>query len=114
MIRIFGIPNCDSCRKAIKWLENHDADYEFINIREGGLTNALLRRWQNHLGWEPLINRRSATWRQIPEKHRDDLDAGTARQLILRHPTVMKRPLLDDGSAILLGFDERAYAKIRL
>jgi arsenate reductase len=114
VIKLYGIRNCDSCRKAIKWLKAHDVEHEFVNIREDKMDENTLIRWQESLGWEALLNKRSITWRKIPAFDRGNLDSATARQLILQHPTVMKRPVLDTGKRLVLGFDASAYADLDL
>lgn len=109
MIRIFGIRSCDNCRKAIKWLEQHQIDHEFIDLRADGFGADDVVRWQASAGWENLLNKRSLTWRKIPRVDREDLDAARAAQLIQEHPTVMRRPLLETDGRVLLGFDATEY-----
>ncbi|MDJ0927140.1 MAG: Spx/MgsR family RNA polymerase-binding regulatory protein [Gammaproteobacteria bacterium] len=111
MIRLFGIRSCDSCRKAVKWLEQNDIDYQFVDLRRDGFSGADVDRWQESAGWENLLNKRSLTWRKIPRVDRDGLDAGRAAQLIQDHPTVMRRPLLECENRVLLGFDETEYLR---
>ncbi len=113
MVTIHGIRNCDSCRAARAWLRRHGIDHEYVDIRVDGLSASQLERWQAAVGWEPLLNRRSITWRKIPAFDRDNLDADTARALILEHPTVMRRPVLDTGTGqVLLGFDADRYQEL--
>ena len=112
MISLYGIRNCDSCRKARKWLEAHDIEFRFEDIREAGLDEQRLKKWQQRVGWEKLLNKKSVTWRKIPPFDRDDLDADRARALLLEYPTVMKRPVLDAGTLVLVGFDAAEYASI--
>jgi len=114
LIRLYGIRNCDACRNAIKWLKHRGIKHEFVDIRDAGMDEKNLMRWQKKLGWEALLNKRSLTWRKIPDDERIDLDSATARQLILRYPTVMKRPVLDSGIGLALGFDETAYKNLNL
>jgi len=85
-----------------------------VDIRDDGIEEKNLMRWQESLGWEALLNKRSLTWRKIADIDRSDLDSTKARRLILRHPTVMKRPVLDTGTTLALGFDESAYKKLDL
>lgn len=114
MVNLYGIQSCDSCRKARRWLEDRGIEFRFIDIREETLDKALLDRWQQQLGWEPLLNKKSITWRKIPPFDRDDLNAQNAQALILNYPTVMKRPILDDGSQVALGFDSKEYEALDL
>ena len=111
-IKLYGIRNCDSCRKASAWLEQRELEFVFHDIRQDGLSEKSLRNWQAKLGWEALLNRRSLTWRKIPSFDRDNLDAESALQLIMAYPTVMKRPVLEVTAAkLLIGFDEESYAE---
>ncbi len=114
MISLYGIRSCDACRKALNWLRENDVEHEYIDIREDGLNSELLNRWQKSVSWEKLLNRRSVTWRKIPECDRLDLSKDKARDLILGYPTAMKRPLLDIGTRIVLGFDESVYEDLGL
>lgn len=112
MVRIYGIRNCDNCRRSLAWLTDHGIEHEFIDIRSDGIGRDELRRWQKKVGWEELLNKRSVTWRKIPAVDREGLDAAAAGQLIEEHPTVMRRPLLEAGKDVLLGFDPDAYARL--
>jgi arsenate reductase len=113
-VKLYGIRSCDNCRAARTWLDEHGIDHDYVDIRADGLEDADLRRWEKAAGWEELLNRRSITWRKIPAVDREDLDARAARRLILAYPTVLKRPVLDLGDDVLLGFDEDAYRDVLL
>jgi arsenate reductase len=112
-LHLYGIRSCDSCRKARHWLEAQGIEYECHDIRAEELDGDRLRAWQQQVGWEQLLNRRSLTWRKIPSFDRDNLDADAAVRLIQAYPTVMKRPVLELGgdAAPLVGFDEDHYAQ---
>jgi len=112
MMRLYGIRNCDQCRAAAAWLESHGIEHEFIDLRADGFAAADVARWQAAAGWDALLNRRSITWRRIPAIDRSDLDADSAAALILEHPTVMRRPLLETDDGVLLGFDPEDYARL--
>jgi arsenate reductase len=114
MISLYGIRSCDTCRKALKWLQAHDIEHEYVDIRETGLNKAVVGHWQESVNWEGLLNRRSITWRKIPECDRAELNPNKARDLILDYPTVMKRPLLDLGNRVVLGFSEAEYESLDL
>lgn len=111
MIRVYGIKNCDTCRKAIKWLEAHNADYEFRDVRDKPMTRSLIDNWTGQLGWEPLVNRRSTTWRGFGSAAREALDGGTVAATLLAHPTLMKRPVFVKDDDIQIGFDEATLAE---
>ncbi len=109
MITLYGIKNCDSVRKARRWLEDGGVEYQFHDLRADGVEAPLLQGWIEQLGWEKLLNRRSATWRQLPDDEKTDLDARRAAALMLQHPTLIKRPLLDSSSSLLVGFDQQSW-----
>ena len=113
MLTIHGIPNCDSCRNARKWLDAASVDYRFHDIRKDGLSRDSLERWEAHAGWKKILNTRSTTWRSLSDTDKADVDAGKAIDLILTHPTLLKRPVADDGDTILIGFNPDAYASFR-
>ena len=96
------------------WLKQSGVKYQFVDLREDGLDEKNLVRWQESLGWELLLNKRSTTWRKLPVADRDDLDSEKACQLILQHPTLMKRPVLEAGTEIRLGFNEADYKNLDL
>ena len=114
MIKLYGIRNCDKCRKARQWLEDRNIEFNFTDIRNESLDESLLEKWQHQTGWEPLLNKKSITWRKIPEFDRAKLDARNARNLILNYPTVMKRPVLDLGHKVVIGFEENEYEALNL
>jgi len=114
MITLYGIRNCDSCRKARNWLQDRNIEFQFTDIREEKLNEPLLEKWQQEFDWERLLNKKSITWRKIPQMDRANMDAQLARTMILDYPTVMKRPVLDLDSQAVLGFDEDTYEALNL
>ncbi len=112
MITLYGIPNCDTVRKARRWLDQHDIDYQFHDFREQGLDAATVGRWLDELGWEAVVNRRSTTWKQLDPATREGMDRATAQGCILEHPTLVKRPVLDTGRDRHLGFSDQQYQDI--
>jgi len=111
---LYGIRSCDNCRKAQHWLKERDIEFHFSDIRDEALDESRLEKWQKQLGWEPLLNKHSITWRKIPSFDRTGLNESSARALILNYPTVMKRPILDLGQRVLVGFDEDEYEALKL
>ena len=105
MLTIYGIPNCDKCRAATKWLTAAGVEFSFHDVRADGLDAAQVTAWLDELGSDALLNRRSTTWRQLSEAERSGDPAG----LILQHPTLLKRPLVDTGKGLLVGYDEAAW-----
>jgi len=112
MTALYGIKNCDKVRAARKWLENAGIDYEFVDIRETPLTDAGLKDWQQELGWEALVNKRSTTWKGLSAAERDGLSEASSRKLIIAQPTLMKRPVLVTGSGVHNGFTPASYEAI--
>ena len=112
MITLYGIPNCDTVKKARTWLAPRGIDYRFHDFKRDGLPEPLLRAWVAELGWEALINRRGTTWRKVPAKQREELDEDGAVALMLAAPSMIRRPVLDTGTARHLGFSETHYQEI--
>ena len=109
MITLYGISNCDTVRKARRWLDAQKIDYQFYDFRNQELQASLLQDWIAELGWEALINRRGMSWRKLPESERDNIDQSSAIRLMLENPTLIKRPILDTGSSRHIGFSETQY-----
>ncbi|WP_456310301.1 ArsC family reductase [Serratia proteamaculans] len=111
LYKLYGIKNCDTIKKARKYLESQGVDYQFHDYRADGLDAALLQRFIDTLGWQALLNTRGTTWRKLEESERNAVDnPATALKLMLAQPAIIKRPLLcaPDGS-MLLGFSETTY-----
>lgn len=109
---LYGISNCDTIRKACRWLDAHHVDYRFHDVRKDGLEREILRGWISELGWENLLNRRGTTWRTLPEAVRNGIDAEAAEKVMLEHPASIKRPLLTHDGSLLLGFRETQYSAL--
>jgi Spx/MgsR family transcriptional regulator len=109
---LYGIKNCDTVKKARKWLEAHGVDYRFHDFRADGLDEARLRGWVIELGWETLVNRRGTTWRQLPAEVRESIDEASAIALMLGNPALIKRPVLDLGERRVVGFSDQAYTDL--
>ena len=110
-LTMYGIKNCDTIKKARRWLESQNVDFQFHDYRADGLTSELLQRFIDKLGYEALLNTRRTTWRKLPEEQRNSItNADAARELMLAQPSIIKRPLLCDASgSMLLGFSETTY-----
>lgn len=104
MITLYGLKNCDSCRNALNFLKARDLEHRFHDLRADGLREADLDNWLGHLGWQQVVNRRSTTWRGLPEEAKADLDEAGARQLLLEHPTLVKRPVIELAGTLIVGF----------
>ncbi len=109
MTTLYGIKNCDTVRKARKWLDAKDIEYRFHDMRSDGLDKKELSAWAKAVGWETLLNRRGTTWRQLPDSDKDGVDETRAIQLMLDNPTLIKRPVLVHQNGILVGFKPAEY-----
>jgi arsenate reductase (glutaredoxin) len=108
-VSIYGIKTCDTMKKARTWLEARRVDYAFHDYRAVGLDRAILEGWIARVGWEKLLNKASTTFRELPEKSKARLDEKKAISLMLAEPTMIKRPVLDVGGALLVGFKAEDY-----
>ena len=110
MITMFGIKNCDTIKKARKWLEIEGIEYQFHDYKKDGLTAEMLNSWIADLGWEALVNKRGTTWRKLPEDVKESIDQASAIEIMLENTSIIKRPLLvDDANNKLLGFKVEDY-----
>jgi len=109
VLTIYGIPNCDACRKARRWLDSQGRTYSFHDLRSDGLTRALLTGWLRNCDWQTLLNTRSATWRNLAASERTAVDRQRAIELMLEYPTLIKRPVLEADRQVVVGFSERDY-----
>ena len=106
MITIYGLNNCDTCRKALSWLKAKDIDARLHDVRRDGLPVQLVKNLVANLGVETIVNRRSTTWRHLPDKDKQDLTAKRACDLLAAHPALMKRPVLDIDGRFVIGFSK--------
>ncbi|NKB55665.1 MAG: ArsC family reductase [Alphaproteobacteria bacterium] len=113
MITIYGIKNCDTCRKALKWLAAEHVEHRFHDFRADGLDSGTLSTWIKALGWEQLLNRRGTTWRNLPAEDKDAVDEAAAAKLMESNPTLIKRPVIDLGDAFVVGFKNPEQEAIR-
>lgn len=112
MITLYGIPNCDTIKKARKWLESNQIEYRFHDFRKDGLDAERLNSWVDELGWELLLNKRGTTWRQQPDEIKNQIDQSSAIALMLEYPAMIKRPVLDTGDVRKVGFKDTEYSAL--
>lgn len=112
MTTLFGIKNCDTVKKARRWLEDAAIDYQFHDFRGDGLTREQVERWLEQLDWQNLVNRRSTTWKQLPQVTRESLSEDNVIELVLEHPTLIKRPVLETDNLVKVGFKAADYETI--
>ncbi|MGC1302890.1 MAG: ArsC family reductase [Caulobacteraceae bacterium] len=111
-ITIYGIKNCDTMKKARTWLDDHGVVYAFHDYKTQGIDRASLQAWAKVIGWETLLNRAGTTFRKLPDAARSDLDEAKAIALMLDQPSMIKRPVLDVGGELRVGFRPEAYAAL--
>jgi Spx/MgsR family transcriptional regulator len=108
---LYGIPNCDTVKKARTWLDGEGQAYAFHDYKKAGVPEERLRGWVGRLGWETVLNRAGQTFRKLPEADRTGLDADRAVALMIAHPSAIKRPILEAGDTLLAGFAPARYAE---
>jgi arsenate reductase len=108
-ITIYGIKSCDTMKKARTWLESHGVKYEFHDYKASGIDAATLARWSKQAGWQTLLNRSGTTFRKLPDAQKADLDERKALELMRAQPSMIKRPVLEMGTRIVVGFKPEVY-----
>ncbi len=114
MITLYGIKNCDSVKKARKWLEANQVSYQFHDFRSDGLNPEQIQSWVTELGWEKLVNKRSTTWKELDDNTKNSLNEKNIVEIIHNSPTLIKRPLLDNGKQRSVGFKPADYEALLL
>lgn len=111
--KLYGIPNCSTVKKAIAWLEKKGVDVEFHNFKKEGLDAKRVKEWLKQAEWTRLLNRSGMTWRNLDEGMKASItSAAKATQLMCEQPSMVKRPVIEYGAKLLVGFDEDEYAKV--
>jgi arsenate reductase len=110
-ITIYGIKNCDTMKKARAWLDAKGVAYAFHDYKAEGIDKASLERWAKEVGWEILLNRAGTTFRKLPDAQRENVTEKKAIALMLEQPSMIKRPVLDVGETLVVGFKPEVYAK---
>ena len=112
MLTLYGISNCDSCRKARKWLRDHSLEHDYHDLRLDGVDIQMLERWSSIVDWQNLLNKGRRTWREIPEAERQGINRNRALALMLKYPTLIKRPVVESDEFLAVGFSESRYRQI--
>ena len=110
-IRVYGIKNCDTMKKARAWLEQRKIAYIFHDYKTEGISQPQLEAWAKDLGWEVLLNRAGQTFRKLPEKDKKDITQEKAIALMVAQPSTIKRPVVETGGKLLVGFKPELYEK---
>ena len=108
---IYGIKNCDTMKKARAWLDGHGVEYEFHDYKTSGIEEGVLRTWAAKVGWEVLLNRSGTTFRKLSEQDKDNLTEKKAIALMLKQPSMIKRPVIEVSGKLLVGFRPEIYEK---
>jgi arsenate reductase len=108
-VTIYGIKNCDTMKKARAWLDKAGVQYAFHDYKTAGIDKTHLERWSKDAGWETLLNRAGTTFRKLPDTDKEGLTAAKAIKLMLEQPSMIKRPVLETGKALLVGFKPDDY-----
>ena len=106
---LHGIKNCDTMKKAWTWLDAHGVSYDFHDYKKRGIDEPTLRRWTGIVGWEVLLNRAGTTFRALPDSDKTGIDENKAIALMLANPSMIKRPVLESGDTLLVGFKPDTY-----
>lgn len=107
---IYGIPNCDSIKKARRWFESEGLEYLFVDFRKTAPSQTQLSQWVAAVGEKTLLNRRSTTWKNLSEQERGEAENGNVESILLKHPTLIKRPVLEHNGETAVGFNATDYA----
>jgi Spx/MgsR family transcriptional regulator len=114
VLTVYGLKNCDTCRKAIKWLTAENIPHTFHEVRKDGIDRAMVAGWLKDVRWEVLLNQRGYTWRGLPVADKNGIDETKAIDLMIQNPALIKRPVFDKSGIILVGFKEADKALLVL
>lgn len=110
---LYGIPNCDTVKKARSWLEQHGVAYTFHDFKKAGIDRDMVSAWLAHVAWDALVNRKGTTWRALSDERKAAIaDANSATELMLESPSVIKRPVLAYNNSTHVGFSDETYQRI--
>ena len=112
-VRIYGIRYCDTMKKAFAWLDAHKVAYDFHDYKKAGVPPGKLKDWASKVGWEKLVNSRGPTWRKIPDSEKTALNESTALELLEKNSSAIRRPIVEHGARLLIGFDPAEFEKLR-
>lgn len=110
MVTIYGIKSCSTMKKAFAWCDSQGVEYTFHDYRKQGIERTRLVQWCQHLGWKSLVNARGTTWRKLAPQQQAISTQSQAVALMLEHPSLIKRPVVETGSQLLVGYDPQMFA----
>lgn len=109
-MKVYGIPNCNTVKKSIDWLKANNSDYEFHDYKKKGITKEKLKEWAKEVGWEKLVNKKGTTWRALSADEQQKVtNLKAAIELMTKKPSIIKRPVIETGSKLIVSFDEEEY-----
>jgi arsenate reductase (glutaredoxin) len=108
-LTLYGIPNCDTVKKARQYLDGRGLDYHFHDYKKAGVSKADLERWSNVVGWEKLLNKAGTTFKKLPDADKVDIDEAKGIALMIANPSMIKRPVVEGGNSLLVGFNPHVY-----
>lgn len=110
---VYGIPNCNTVKKALLWLKDKNISYSFHDFKKSGITAAKLNAWSKEVGWEQLLNKKGLTWRNLPLKEKEEVtDQKSAVRIMMERPSVIKRPVIEYNGKIVVGYDDDLYKEL--
>jgi arsenate reductase len=112
-MKIYGITNCNTVKKAVDWLKAHHVDYEFHDFKKLGISEEKLKEWDKKAGYEKFLNKQGLTWKQLDPAVRESIKTNTdALKLLQQKTSMIKRPVVETGNSLFFGFDESVYEKL--
>ena len=111
MIEVYGIPNCNTVKKAVDWLKAHSLEYRFHDYKKEGITEEKLKVWSKHFGWEKLVNKAGTTWKKLSDDEKEAITTESAAiKLMMEHNRVIRRPVIEAGKKKIIRFNEDEYS----
>lgn len=112
-ITLYGIPNCDTTKKAMNWLKKNKIDYAFHDYKQEGITKAKLEEWGKKASWETFFNKRSTTWKELPAAEQSKVtDQSSAIKVMIENNSIIKRPIIESGGELIIGYNEGAMKNL--
>ncbi len=111
-MKLYGIKNCDTIKKARRFLDEHNIDYQFHDYRVDGVDEELISSWVKKHGWDTVLNKRGTTWRQLDDKTKAAINESNVAALLCEHPAMIKRPVLVNGKTSMVGFTAQSYTEL--
>ena len=113
MVKVYGIPNCNTVKNAMEWLKANQIEFEFHNFKKLGISESKLKEWSDQVGWEALINKRGTTWKKLDVQIQENIvDEKSAFAIMQEKTSLIKRPVIETSNAFILGFDEERYREL--